>query len=124
MTDRLNPAALDQEALEAGNAAAKDELWGRLNGGYISDEEVERAATAAVSAYLAALPAPRTITTVEDAEKLPNMSVLIDADGAAFQRSGFDLRGPWWSCLGDTFPTEEITFPAVVLWMPTEGGGE
>lgn len=122
MTDRLNA-----DALEAAAKAA------RVNWSSYSDWDRTREATrnayrdlarAAVSAYLAALPAPRTITTVEDAEKLPNMSVLIDADGAAFQRSWFDLRGPRWSCLGDTFPTEEITFPAMVLWVPTEGGGE
>lgn len=49
-----NPTPLNPDALESGKSSAKDELWGRLHGGYISDEEVERAAESAVSAYIAA----------------------------------------------------------------------
>jgi len=127
MTDRLNPEALDQEALEAGNAAAKDELWGRLNGGYISDEEVERAATAAVSAYLAALPAPRTITTVEQFinQRPEYITALQNTRGTDDQtdyhrwQGGAEARRQLARALGWTVPHNpgETT-------RPTEGGGD
>ena len=122
MTDRLNPEALDQQALEAGDAAAKDELWGRLNGGYISDEEVERAATAAVSAYLAALPATRTITGEQ-------------VNRAGWTCYGIHEPGNYATCeecreacddLANFYNNMHHNPVATKTWtgQPTEGGGE
>lgn len=86
-------------------------------------------AEVAVSAYLAALPAPRTITTVEDLGALPVGTILRDYAGLALHKRP---TGTWWCTNGTTGLTdadlaneiEDTTYWYTVLWVPTEGGGE
>lgn len=116
MTDRLNPEALE---------AASDAVTELYTDGYCP--KAEDAAEVAVSAYLAALPAPRTITTVEQLDALPVGSVILDGDPAVLQMvEKSQIVGSEWAMANEEhiYTTGKITLPALVLWVPTEGGGE
>lgn len=115
MTDRLNPEALE---------AASDAVLEIYADGYCP--KAEDAAEVAVSAYLAALPAPRTIATVEELGALPYESIILDADDDHLMLVADGEGGSYWVRFDDTdfYLTSDIALPAMVLWVPTEGGGE
>jgi len=77
--------------------------------------------------HLAALPAPRTITTVEELEASPAETVIKAADGNVYEQNTLDPRlSAQWVATGSKYPVvpECVELPATVLWVPTEGGGE
>lgn len=117
MTDRLNPQTLRTVA---------DVILLHC-GGYVdtTHADAERAARA-VLRKLAALPAPRTITTVEELEALPYESIVLDADDDHLMLVADGEGGSYWVRFDDTdfYLTSDIALPAMVLWAPTEGGGE
>ncbi|WP_346921884.1 hypothetical protein [Glutamicibacter creatinolyticus] len=150
MTVRLNPEALDRQALEAAAKAIAGKHWLTA----LDD------ARAAVSAFLAvALPAPRTvtnllsaphrtttgavsdagnmgvptpdtaprtITTVEELEALPHGVIVLDADDGALMLSPDGEGGADWVRFYDPgrYDANAVDLPARVLWVPTEGCGE
>lgn len=125
MTDRLNPEALEAAAKAARVNWSNYSNWGR------ADESTRNAyrdvAEAAVSAYLAALPAPRTITTVEEFinQRPEYITALRNTRGTDDQadyhrwQGGAEARRQLAQALGWTVPRNpgETT-------QPTEGGGE
>lgn len=137
MTDRLNP-----EALEAACAGFYNDPMGLTNWHKLCSadpalaDKYRAGMNAAVSAYLAALPAPRTITTVEELEALPVGSVIADlyddrgdapivlckannGEWAALT-TGTRMGIPWWASRDIAHVARRLR----VLHVPTEGGGE
>lgn len=108
---------LNPDALEAGKSSAKDELWGRLHGGYISDEEVERAAESAVSAYLSV--AQPEVNSVEELDNLPMHSYVQGNDGFKHAK---DWAGGWHLIVNRPSDTPHLSgsieLPARVLYLP------
>lgn len=134
MTDRLNP-----DALEAGaKAMYNEEPWQKSTYSVESysweeiREEDRQAfreeAEVAVSAYLAALPAPRAITTIAELEALPVGVVVIDPYAAVCVRQyDMDFWGDWkrvTTAVAGGAHNHKPYLPARVLWVPTEVGGE
>ena len=84
--------------------------------------------------HLAALPAPRTIKTVEGLEALPVGTVIQDFNDDIMQIIELDNDDTSTRERGGVreFGFEEgrfeflswVKLPAMVLWVPTEGGGE
>lgn len=116
MTDRLNPEALRTVA----------DVILRHCGGYVdtTPADAERAAKA-VLRNLAALPAPRTITTVEELDALPVGAVVY----AANHIGPAERFTEGWKGCGNAaaWPSAILArdgLPAHVLWVPTEGGGD
>jgi hypothetical protein len=74
-------------------------------------------------------PPAQVIETVEQAEALPVGSIILERNSESDQpiawlRTEIEGSGPRWeefSGVSD-WPTTDITFPAVVLYMPTENG--
>lgn len=80
MTDRLNPEALEAACAGFYNDPLGLTNWQRLCSADPALADKYRAGmNAAVSAYLAALPAPRTITTVEELEAKAKTEALEEA---------------------------------------------
>lgn len=131
MTDRLNPEALDQHALEAA-AKALDPQIGRLAERFPDSlsleadmERLRTEARAAVSAYLAALPAPRTIKTVAELDALPVGTVVYAANQIGpSERFTVGWKGCGSAAAWSSAVLARDGLPACVLWVPTEGGGE
>lgn len=117
MNDRLNPEALRTVA----------DVILRHCGGYVdtTPADAERAAKA-VLRNLAALSAPRTITTIAELEALPFETIVLDAEDDHMKRVSNGEGGAYWERFGDTwtYPAEDVCLPATVLHVPTEGGGE
>ncbi|WP_054820416.1 hypothetical protein [Arthrobacter sp. JCM 19049] len=162
MTDRLNPEALEAACAGFYNDPMGLTNWQRLCSADPALADKYRAGmNAAVTAYLAALPAPRpvtnpltvphrittgavsdvgnmgvptpdtvprTITTVEGLEALPEGTILRDYAGLALHKRP---TGTWWCTNGTTGLTdvdladeiEGTKFWYTVLWVPPEGGG-
>jgi hypothetical protein len=76
---------------------------------------VKEAHIGALHAAAQVLTRPAVVTTAAELDALPNMSVVLSADGCAFQQNGHANRRKTWSALGDTFWVEEIDLPATVL---------
>lgn len=68
------------------------------------------------------VPAPRTITTREELDALPEATAIRDADGMICERADLGLRGLQWLAAGidEDYPVQNPTFPATVLWAPEE----
>lgn len=75
-------------------------------------------ADATAAAILAAgwRPPARTITTVEEAEALPEGTVVLDSEGAALAERVGCL---WWYT--DPYGPGSLALPATVLYEPKEG---
>ena len=66
------------------------------------------------------VPAPRTITTREDLDALPEATVIRDVDGMVCEHVNLGTRGMQWLAVGidETYPVQNPTLPATVLWTP------
>ena len=126
MTDRLNPEVLDQQALEA----ACKTLW-ESAGNYprrwedvspAVQEGSRRTMRKFTAAYLAALPAPRTITTVEELGALPTSAYVEDMHGDRGIVFNEHIWYPETKPLLIGYALKHYG-PFTVLWVPTEGGG-
>lgn len=123
MTDRLNPEALEAAAKAARVNWSNYSNWGRANES--TRNAYRDVARAAVSAYLAALPAPRTITTVEELDALPVGAVVYAANQIGpSERFMVGWKGCGSAAAWSTAVLARDGLPALVLWVPTEGGGE
>lgn len=117
MTDRLNPEAF-LAAKDAGREA------------FQANKDWHDITTAMLSAYdkSLALPAPRTVTTVEELEALPVGVVVIDPYAAVCVRQyDMDFWGDWkrvTTAVAGGAHNHKPYLPATVLHVPTEGGGE
>lgn len=110
----LNPDAL--ENAYAKYAELTVEEW-RTRPHSAWRERVMEDVNLAVSAYLAV--AQPEVNSVEEAERLPHMSVILVSEGCAWQRNGHQNGWATWSALGDEFFTSAIdAFPARVLYRP------
>ncbi|KRE79964.1 hypothetical protein [Arthrobacter sp. Soil763] len=84
-------------------------------------EHIDGSVTALVNGHALGLIArireltPRTITTVEELDKLPVDSVILDADHVACQRMKLNEL---WEAGGEIVPTELVPLPATVLYAP------
>lgn len=132
MPENLNPEAVEAAA-KATFDVRDDEFdldeWEDLDA--TERERYECDARAAVSAYFAALPSPRPgtlINTVEELDRLPSETVILDKYKFPFRRGGslgVGHCGNWESVeYGEVLDEKYIAFPASVLWVPTEGGEE
>jgi|GEM_PF-4213980 len=116
---------LNPEALEAACAGFYNDPMGLTNWQRLCSADPALAdkyrvgMNTAVSAYLAALPAPRTITTVEELEALPIGSVVI-INGTMLQATDRDDYGTMWSrvCDIDAYPSNVLDLPATVIHRP------
>lgn len=115
MTDRLNP-----EAFLAAKDAAQE--------AFQANKDWHDITTAMLSAYdkSLAVAQPCTIETVEGLEALPFETIVQDAEDDHMKRVSNGEGGAYWERFGDTwtYPPEDVCLPALVLWVPTEGGGE
>src|SRR4051794_40660394 len=106
MTTPLNPKAF---------LAAKDAAREAVQ----ADADWHDVTTAMLTAYLAVT--QPVVNTVEELDALPNMSVVLDTEGAACQLNGYGIDGCYWESMGETdLLTSEIPPPARVLHRPEE----
>lgn len=66
------------------------------------------------------VPSPRTITSREELDGLPEATVIRDADGMICERADLGIRGMQWLAVGidENYPVQNPTLPAMVLWTP------
>ena len=138
MADHLNPEALDRMREAVAEVISEttytcSRVWEAWHYGTMTDEDFSPAwedgvlLTEVVQAVLAALPAPRTVTTVEELDAMPAETVIKAADGNVYEQNTLDPRlSVQWVATGSKYPVvpECVELPALVLWVPTEGGGE
>ena len=111
-----------------GDIYACNRVWEAWSHGTMSqddftpaNEESDLIAEIAAAVLEAGYTKPRQVTTVEELDALPIYSVVLDADGVAYQHYGqWEAGGTeiQWSAEGRWWFTNQIPFPTTVLYSP------